>query len=187
MAPAAVALAPFRPHLAKNIKVLRPLSCYNSAMPKTTAPVLSTREAKITLTLHAAPAQAWRALTRDIGQWWPAAFHTSEHTRRFVLEAKLGGMMGELGAKGDGLVWYRVIGLERGRSVTLAGHLLPPWGGPANSLVRITLTPVKPRETQLEFIDHTFGVVDSGETEAGWRQLLTEHLQPFAERRAGRR
>lgn len=151
-------------------------------MPRSAAS-LTASEFNLSLTLQAPAATAWRALTRDIGLWWPATFHTSEQTKKFILEPKLGGMMGEVGTGGDGLVWYRVIGVERGRSLLLSGHLLPPWGGPATSLVRVTLTPLSARTTKFDFSDHLFGVVGDGATESGWTSLFAEHFQPHVERR----
>ena len=40
---------------------------------------------------------------------------------------------------GDGIIWYTVIGVEAGRELILAGHLLPPFGGPATTALRLTL------------------------------------------------
>jgi hypothetical protein len=61
-------------------------------------------------------------------------------TRRFVVEQKLGGRVFEDVGGGDGLFWYTVIGLEAGRELILAGRLLPPFGGPATTALRLTLS-----------------------------------------------
>ncbi len=141
-------------------------------------------ETRLEFNLQATPSRVWTALTRDIAAWWPATFHTSPKTRRFVLEPRLGGMMGEITAPGEGLAWYRVIGVEKNVSLLLAGYLLPPWAGPATSLLRLTLTPAGDGETKLELADHTFGVVgDRSATADGWRQIFAGHLQPHVGRK----
>jgi len=140
---------------------------------------LAAHEARLDFTLHAPPAKVWAALTKDTNAWWPSSFHTSPKTKRVVLEAKLGGMLGEITGPGEGLVWYRVIGVEKNVSLILAGYLLPPWAGPANSMLRLTLTPAGKNETKLEVVEHTFGVLGDCNTVEGWRDLFGGHFVPF--------
>src|SRR5882762_10797667 len=117
---------------------------------------LSANEARLDFALHAPPVKVWRALVKETAVWWPQTFHTSPKTKRFVIEPKLGGMMGEISGPGEGLVWYRVIGVEKNVSLLLAGYLLPPWAGPATSMLRLTLTPVGKIETKFEIIEYAF-------------------------------
>ncbi len=151
-------------------------------------PALAAHETRLEFTLHATPVKVWQALVKDTSAWWPQTFHTSPKTRRFVIEPKLGGMMGEITGPGEGLVWYRIIGVEKAVSLLLAGYLLPPWAGPATSLLRLTLTAVGEGETKLELVDSTFGQVGDGSATAdGWRQIFAEHLKPHAEQKSVRR
>lgn len=140
---------------------------------------LASHEARLDFTLHAPPAKVWTALTKDTNAWWPQSFHTSPKTKRVVLEPKLGGMMGEITGPGEGLVWHRVIGVEKNVSLILAGYLLPPWAGPANTILRLTLTPVGKNETKLEVVECTFGVIGDCNTVEGWRELFGGHFVPF--------
>lgn len=149
---------------------------------------LASHEARLDFTLHAPPAKVWTALTKDTNAWWPQSFHTSPKTKRVVLEPKLGGMLGEITGPGEGLVWHRVIGVEKNISLILAGYLLPPWAGPANTILRLTLTPVGKNETKLEVVEYTFGVIGDCNTVEGWRELFGGHFVPFvakAKRRKG--
>jgi len=139
-------------------------------------------EVRLEFMFHAAPARVWQALVKETPQWWPKSFHTSERTKRFILEPKLGGMMGEVTGKDAGLVWYRVIGVEKPHYLLLAGYLLPPWAGPATSLLRLALTPVGSNETKFEVTDSTFGKVGDGGNADGWRQIFADHFQPHVER-----
>jgi uncharacterized protein YndB with AHSA1/START domain len=145
---------------------------------------LSAHNARLDFTLHAPPPKVWQALVKDTSAWWPHTFHTSPKTKRFVIEAKLGGMMGEITGPGEGLVWYRVIGVEKNASLLLAGYLLPPWAGPANSMLRLTLTADGKNETKFEVTEYTFGVLGDCNTVEGWRQLFGDHFKPHCEKSA---
>ena len=148
---------------------------------------LTAHEARLEFTLHASPARVWQALVKDTAVWWPASFLTSPKTKRFVIEPKLGGMMGEITGPGEGLAWYRVIGVEKNVSLILAGYLLPPWAGPASTMLRLTLTPSARNETKLEITDHCFGVLSDCDTAAGWRQVFGDHFKPHVDGRAKKR
>jgi len=95
-------------------------------------------------------------------------------------------MMGEISGPGEGLVWHRVIGVEKNVSLLLAGCLLPPWAGPATSMLRFTLTPAGERETKLEITEYTFGVLNC-DTIEGWRELFGGHFVPHINQPAKRR
>ena len=130
----------------------------------------------------------WSALVKDTATWWPQAFHTSPKTKRFILEPKLGGMMGEVSGPGEGVVWYRVIGVEKAASLLLAGYLLPPWAGPATSLLRLTFSATADGGTKLELVDSTFGQVGDGSATAdGWRQIFADHFLPHVEKSRARK
>ena len=141
-------------------------------------------EIKLEFPVHAPIARVWDALLNEVSDWWPRSFHTSERTQKFILEPKLGGMMGEVFGPDEGLVWYRVIGIEKPNSLILSGYMLPPWAGPGVSLIRLALTAVNDGETKLEFTDSTFGKVTECGTEAGWQQIFGEHFTPHVEKSA---
>jgi hypothetical protein len=143
-----------------------------------TSPVAA-HEAHLEFMLHAKPLQAWQALTKDTTLWWPQTFYTSPKTRRFIIEPKLGGMMGEITGPGEGLVWYRVIGVEKPTSLLLAGYLLPPWAGPASSMLRLALTAAGKDETRLELVEYTYGVLGACNSVEGWRELFEGHFVPY--------
>ncbi len=155
---------------------------------KPAAATLTAIETRLEFTLHASRPRVWSALVTETAAWWPKSFLTSERTQRFVLEPRLGGMMGEVGeAEGEGLVWYRVIGVESPQSLLLAGYLLPPWAGPATSLLRLTLTAVTAEETKLELVDSTFGKIDGEGLEEGWRTIFADHFRPHVEKSTARK
>ena len=101
---------------------------------KPTKPV-TTDEVNLKIPIAAPQAAVWKALVNETGLWWPKDFHTSARTKRFVIEPKLGGRAYEDAGKGEGLIWYSVVGVERPDLLLLAGSLFPPYGGPATSQI----------------------------------------------------
>jgi uncharacterized protein YndB with AHSA1/START domain len=138
-------------------------------------------EVKIELTMHAPQERVWSALINEANQWWPQSFYTSEKTKRFTLEPRLGGRMFEDCGKGEGLVWYTVNGIESPNYLSLVGYMGPPFGGPSTSILRIGLTAAGKDETKLEIIDSLFGQVEGCETESGWRTIFGEHFRAHVE------
>ena len=130
------------------------------------------------LLVPASPDRVWRAMTGELSRWWPKDFLTSEHTRRMVLEPHLGGRVFEDFGDGGGLIWYHVIGLDVGRELLLAGHLLPPFGGPATTSLRLTLFEQK-NGTMLKIRDDRFGVLDDDSPVDGWRHVFDSGLVAY--------
>src|SRR3954451_4799343 len=83
--------------------------------------------------------RVWRALVRETKAWWPRAFYTNERAKALKIEPKLGGRMFEDWGRGDGLIWYSVIGVEDRHSLDLAGHMTFAFGGPATTLLRLEI------------------------------------------------
>jgi DNA-binding transcriptional ArsR family regulator len=131
----------------------------------------------------AAPVEtAWRALTSDAPAWWPKDFQV-DALRAMRFEARLGGRLYEEATDGSGVVWYTVVGMERGRSLDLVGHLAVRYGGPALTLLRLAL-----REDAggcvLELGDAVLGRVSDatrGSLESGWRYLFETGFKAYVE------
>lgn len=145
-----------------------------------TAHNLSAQSYQLDVVIAATPERVWQAIATETSSWWPEDFVTSEHTRRFVIEAKIGGHAFEDFGDGHGLVWYTVIGAEADRELILAGHLLPPYGGPATTALRLTL--VRQTEgTLLKIRDDRFGVLGGDSPVEGWRQVFDGGLRNYLE------
>ena len=132
------------------------------------------------IVIAAPPARVWQVLVSEASAWWPKEFHTSERTQRFVIEPALGGRVYEDFGGGDGLVWYSVIGVEAGRELILAGHLLPPFGGPAVTALRLTLS-AKGKGTLFRVQDDRFGALDGQSPVDGWRLVFDTGLRQHIE------
>ncbi len=125
-------------------------------------------------------ARVWEALARESVQWWPKDFVTSERTQRFVIEGRIGGRVFEDFGDDEGLLWYTVVGVNGGRELQLAGHLLPPFGGPAVTSLRISLVPAE-SGTLLKIRDDRFGVLGGDSPIEGWRQVFDGGLRRYLE------
>jgi uncharacterized protein YndB with AHSA1/START domain len=135
---------------------------------------------ELELTIAAPVARVWQALISEASEWWPKEFHTSERAQRFVIEPVLGGRVYEDFGGGDGLLWYSVIGVEAERELILAGHLLPPFGGPAVTALRLGLS-TKGTGTLLRVQDHRFGVLGGQSPVDGWRLVFDAGLRRHVE------
>ena len=139
--------------------------------------------------VRAPRARVWRALTRELGRWWPAGFLSMEGSRRMVLEPRLGGRMYEDAGRGQGLVWYTVAGILQGRRLVLAGDIGADLGGPARTLATFTLEDAG-GGTRVILKDVLVGRVDRKNAraiEGGWKTLLGKGLRPWAEKAARRK
>lgn len=148
---------------------------------KPTTQPAGSMEVRIHLTLHGRQQRVWHALVNEAGKWWPTSFYTSDRTKAFVLEPRLGGRMFEDFGKGEGLVWFTVNGIDSPNYLSLVGYIAPPFGGPAASILRVELTAAGANETKLEIVDSLFGNVDACDTESGWRAIFDEHFRAHVE------
>jgi len=134
--------------------------------------------------IHATPDRVWKGLTEEINSWWPKEFYATRSGTRFVFEARVGGRVFEDGGNGTGGIWYTVGFFEPHHSMHLYGHLAPPWGGPATSLVHITLKKSGNEGTLFRLSDSVFGKLDDKSATVihkGWRDLIEEGLKKFVE------
>jgi hypothetical protein len=128
--------------------------------------------------IRAARERVWAGLTREPGAWWPVEHRVLGAKSRLLLEVRPGGRLYEEDSSGGGLLWYTVLAVVPLDSLTLVGHLAPPWGGPATSLLRLELE-TRGAHTVLRVKDSIFGLVDAAfgaSTHEGWRSILEAGL-----------
>ncbi len=138
------------------------------------------------LEIAAPRATVWKALTEETAAWWPPDFRMVAGSQGALLEARAGGRLYEQGANGAELLWYTVSLVTPPEALHLVGHVAPPWGGPATSLLQLALAEAQGgRATTLRVDDYLFGHVADAHVaslETGWNQLFGDGLRPFAER-----
>jgi uncharacterized protein YndB with AHSA1/START domain len=148
---------------------------------KSANPAAGVVEARIEITVHAAQQRVWDALVNEATHWWPREFYSSPRTKKFVIEPKLGGRVGEDYGGGEGFNWYTVNGVDRPNLLLLVGYMGPPFGGPFCSLLRLELKATSATETQLTIIDAVFGQVAGCDNETGWRQIFDDNFRVYVE------
>jgi len=127
-----------------------------------------------TITLNASPERVWKAVTREVGQWW--GFHIGPNDSDISLDARVGGHFIERWGDGEGELYATVTFMRAGKKITLEGGM--GMSGPGYSKFSYTLEP-KGEGTELLLTHYCHGVrdpdVEASFTE-GWSQLLTKNL-----------
>lgn len=143
-------------------------------------------QSELEVVITATPKKVWDALTRNIHRWWPKEFFAMPQSKKFVLEAKLGGLMYETAGPKGGVIWGTVIAIEPLRFINIAGYLAPPFAGPAVTLFRLSLESAGKNRTLLKVSDSIIGSVTDqtqNATEEGWKFLFADKLKTFAEKK----
>lgn len=129
--------------------------------------------------------RVWKALVGELSLWWRRDFHTSARTKRMVLEPSVGGRLYEDFGAGEGVLWYTVVAIDRGKRLLLEGRLFPEYGGPATSLVDVTLSSLPGGGTLFQLTDSLVGRVGpktAPTIRSGWALLFDEGLRPYVEK-----
>lgn len=138
---------------------------------------------ELEIRIAVAPQRVWTAITQEINQWWLADFRCAPHSKEIKMEPWPGGRLYEEAPEGGGLLWFNVAAITPPESLHLAGYIIPPYGGPATTLLYLSLTKT-PSGTLLKVHNSVLGYVSKtqlNQTVEGWRQLFAEGLKPFVE------
>ena len=83
---------------------------------------------KLTVTVEASQATAFRTFTEDMGTWWPKEHHILEGTLdRMVFEPRVGGDVYDLATDGTRCRWARVLAYEPPERVVLSWDISTSW------------------------------------------------------------
>jgi uncharacterized protein YndB with AHSA1/START domain len=131
------------------------------------------------------PAEVWRALTDDIGRWWPGSFCCGggRGPQKFLLEARPGGRMFEDWGGGDGLLWGTIVNVIHGKRLEVHGATGPAFGGPRVWYGTFEVEPAGDG-TRLRFGESSFGRVTEDlqrGNEKAWRFLFDGSLRAYLE------
>ncbi len=131
--------------------------------------------------------RVWSALVNETNRWWPRDYYANPESKAFFLEPRLGGRMYEDAGNGTGVLWYSVIAIDPPRSLDLSGNLIPAFGGPASSLLRLQLKE-NDDATTLHLTDALIGRLSphaEKEISEGWKVLFRDGLKRFVEENSG--
>jgi DNA-binding transcriptional ArsR family regulator/uncharacterized protein YndB with AHSA1/START domain len=131
--------------------------------------------------LKASPADVFRALTHDIGEWWGQP-HLRDDARDVVLDPVPGGLVKQVTRDGGGNVMFMVQAVRRDRLLVLHGTMGMP--GMVHMIVRFELEPVKGGRTRLLLKHWAIGdikAVTRDDFMNGWQDLLATRLRAYVE------
>ena len=128
------------------------------------------------LEIDATREQVWKALTDNIGDWWPVEFYAGGKVgkRRFLFEAHPGGRMYEQWDNGGGVLWGTTVCADPNVLLQVLGYSFPNWGGPSQSYNTWELKE-NGSGARLLFSESTLGRVSDrnlAEKDKGWKFLL---------------
>ena len=142
-----------------------------------------TMRLELEIAIEANAETVWKSITEEIGQGWPKDFYCVAGSDKLVLEPKPGGRIYEENSNGSGLLWGTVLEINPPKSIAWQGQIMPPWGGPAISMLRLSLE-ARGDETVLRVTDCLIGNISEtlrGELETGWRQIFAHGLKTYVE------
>ncbi len=138
---------------------------------------------ELQIPINAPKAVVWRALTEETNAWWLPDFHMVGEDSVVCLQARAGGHLIESTADGGSLLWYTVHMCVPEQSLHLVGFMAPEWGGPATTMLELSLEETY-TGTRLVVRDALFGHVTESTAkslEEGWGKLFGEGLKAHAE------
>jgi uncharacterized protein YndB with AHSA1/START domain len=154
-------------------------------MPDNALPAanLLTLNIEQTLDFKAPPAELFRALTLDIGEWW-ATPNTPADVRDVVFDPTPGGLVKQITRDGGGTVLFTVQSIQRDRLLVMNGTV-----GIDKTIVgtiRLELDAVRGGGTRLLLKHWAIGEFAPTSKELflkGWKGLLDDKLRAYVEHR----
>lgn len=143
---------------------------------------VSSTQIELKVKIQATKDRVWQAMIEEIGSWWRKDFYVYENAK-LVFEAYLGGRLYEDAGKNSGGIWYTVMNIVPPDQVQLVGHLAPQYGGPATSILQLTLEEAN-GWTTLHISDALFGRLGEqiqSQVAEGWKLLFEEGLKTYVE------
>jgi len=142
---------------------------------------LVTFEIEQEIEVKASPADVFRSLTHDIGEWWGLP-HVRDDARDVVLDPVPGGLVKEVTRDGGGNVMFIVQAVRRDRLLVLHGTMGMPKV--VQMIVRFELEPMKGGRTRLLLKHWAVGDIAASVRDAfvsGWQDLLDTRLRAYVE------
>lgn len=138
---------------------------------------------ELSITIEASRERVWRGLTDQLSAWWLPDFHMLGTDSIVILEPNAGGRLYE--QMGDQhLLWYSVLAIQKNESLDLVGHINAKYGGPATTMLNLTLNSVSAKSTTLRISDSLYGRVSEdlvSSLNGGWQMLFSDGLKTFVE------
>jgi len=140
---------------------------------------------EVSVTVAHDKSHAWEYYFNQTNSWWPKEYHTSPETKRFLIEAYLGGKCYEDFGNGNGLVWGEIIGVDYTKSLLIRGNLAREFGGPAITFEKFTLEPDNQGNTTLTYTCDFVGDISPesvASLKKGWEEILQIKYKGYCDR-----
>lgn len=121
-------------------------------------------------------AHAWEYYFNQVNSWWSKDYHTSPKTKRFIIQAYIGGKVFEDFGEGDGLIWGEVIGADYLHSLDIKGNLTRSFGGPAITFEKFLFEKVE-TGTKVTYTMDLIGDINDttiASLKSGWEEILKQ-------------
>jgi uncharacterized protein YndB with AHSA1/START domain len=138
---------------------------------------------ELSIELDASVTRVWKALTGELSRWWLPSYHMLGEGSLICLEARAGGRLYEEAGERQ-LLWYTVLAIEPLQSISMVGYMTPQFGGPATTMLTISLKPTG-NGTSLTVSDALYGKVSAGSAtslHSGWTELFSDGLKVYVEK-----
>lgn len=133
------------------------------------------------VTIKAAPARVFKALTAEIGEWWP--FRTKQEKKgKIILEPEVGGKFYETWGKGEGLLWGTVVQFIAGQRLDIVGMI--GMSRLVHTFVSFSLEEKK-GGTLVKLSHRGLGEIsdkEQGEFGEGWKEIMQNYLKNYVEK-----
>ena len=132
----------------------------------------------VEIRIQADVATTWSSMVEQTSEWWSRDFLICEDSTGMKIEPRVGGLVIET-VKGDGcgFAWGQIISFQPNSHFAYIAQIVPPWGGPAQSVVQISLEKIEDDSTLLTLTDSIIGHLSDdliASLDGGWRQLYGE-------------
>jgi len=118
---------------------------------------------KITVNINAAPADVYRRLVNNVGDWWDSAHTFSTDAHNLSIEERPMGCFCEKLKEGGAVRHMEVLYFQPGKTLRMSGALGPMQGFAVNAIATFTLSPA-PGGTKLELTYAVGGYMPQGLT-----------------------
>jgi uncharacterized protein YndB with AHSA1/START domain len=143
---------------------------------------LTSIKIEIEVNIRQTKQKVWDILTDKMDHWWLPDYKALDDST-VILELGAGGRLYEKTESGAEGLWYTVTNIAPNQSLEFVGHLRPEYGGPATSLLKLSLNG-NADQTVLNISDALFGQVNEktkNSIHSGWKHLFEEGLKKYVE------
>ncbi len=143
----------------------------------------------VEIQIQANLATTWLSMVEQTSEWWRGDFLICENSKGMKIDPRVGGLVAEIvEGEGCGFAWGQIISFQPNSHFAYVAQIVPPWGGPAQSVVQISLEPIGDESTRLTLTDSIIGHLSDdlvASLDEGCRQLFGEGgLKGFVESKA---